>query len=307
MFALNIIIFINGSQVENLDMKSNHGYSRLLVGVDGSDASLHALREAFKISTSWVTVVAVTPFYEGDLRLLGVPKSDRIIREPCDTALAQAQELAAEVGALIRLVCERGEPHERLVRLAETGSRDLIVLGARGHNLLENLLVGSVTRRVIGFTSKDILVVPPNASVGWDKILIATDGSAHSRQAADRALELAQLQGSKLLVVSVQDFPAGIRGVAPVERLEFLKICENQVAAVVNRAEALKLQVEGFILEGVAYTAIAELAQEQQANLIVMGSHGKTGLMRLLMGRVTERVIGHAPCPVLVVKGKEKE
>lgn len=280
-------------------------YNRILVAVDGSDASLHALREAFKISISWVTVVAVTPFYEGDLRLLGVPKSDRIIREPCDTALALAQEMADEVGALIRPVCERGEPHERIVKLAAAGSRDLIVLGSSGHNLLENLLVGSVTRRVIGFTSKDILVVPPQAAVGWEKILIATDGSAHSRQAADRALELAQLQGSQLLVVSVLDFPAGIRGVAPVARLEFLKICENQVAEVVTRAEALKLQVEGFIMEGVAYTAIAELAQEQQVNLIVMGSHGQTGLMRLLMGRVTERVIGHAPCPVLVVKGKE--
>ncbi len=47
---------------------------------------------------------------------------------------------------------------------------------------------------------------------------------------------------------------------------------------------------------------IADLAQEYQANLIVMGSR-KSGLMRLLMGRGTERVIGHAPCPVLVVKG----
>jgi nucleotide-binding universal stress UspA family protein len=285
-------------------MTSNTKYSRLLVGVDGSDASLHALREAFNISTNWVTVVAVAPFYEGDLRLLGVPKSDRIIREPCETALAQAQEMADEVGALIRPVCERGEPHERLVDLAAAGSRDLIVLGSSGHNILENLLVGSVTRRVIGFTSKDILVVPPKATVGWEKILIATDGSAHSRQAADRALELAQLQGSQLLVVSVLDFPAGIRGVAPVARLELLKICENQVAEVVKRAEALTIQVEGFIMEGVAYTAIAELAQEQQVNLIVMGSHGQTGLLRLLMGRVTERVIGHAPCPVLVVKGK---
>ena len=286
-------------------MKSSAKYSRLLVGVDGSDASLHALREAFKISTSWVTVVAVTPFYEGDLRLLGVPKSDRIIREPCDTALAQAQEMADEVGVLIRPLCERGEPHERLVELAEAGSRDLIVLGSSGHNLLENLLVGSVTRRVIGFTSKDILVVPPKAAVGWDKILLATDGSAHSRQAADRALELARVYGSELLVVSVLDFPAGIRGVAPVERLELLKICEGHVAEVVNRPEAMEVKAQGFILEGVAYTAIADLAREQQANLIVMGSHGKTGLMRLLIGRVTERVIGHAPCPVLVVKGKE--
>ncbi len=280
-------------------------YNRILVGVDGSQPSLHALQEAFKISKTWVTVLAVSPFFEGDLRLLGVPKSHRIIHEPCETALAQAQELAEEAGAQIRPLCEHGESFERIVELAETGSRDLIVLGARGHSTLENLLVGSVTRRVIGFTSKDIMVVPLKGTVGWERILVATDGSARSRAAADRALELAQIYGSKLLVISVLDFPAAIRGVAPRERLELLKICHRHVAEVVKRAEAVQLQAEGVIMEGVAASAIAEVAQQYQVNLIVMGSHGKTGLSRLLMGRVAERVIGYAPCPVLIVKGKD--
>ncbi|MCL4503261.1 MAG: universal stress protein [Deltaproteobacteria bacterium] len=280
-------------------------YNRILVAVDGSEPSLHALSEAFKLSTTWVTVVAVSPFYEGDLRLLGMPKSHRIIHEPCDTALAQAQELADEAGAVIRPVCERGEPDERIVKLAETGSRDLIVMGARGHGVLENLLVGSVSRRVIGFTSKDILVVPIKGVVGWERIMLATDGSARSRLAADRALELAQIYGSELLVVSVQDFPAAIRGVAPKERLELLKICEDHVAEALKRADALGIKSQGIIMEGTAYTAIADLAEENEVNLIVMGSHGNRGLPRLLMGRVTERVIGLAPCPVLVVKGKE--
>jgi nucleotide-binding universal stress UspA family protein len=283
-------------------MTSDHRYNRLLVGVDGSEASLHALQEAFKISSNWVTVVTVTPFYEGDLRLLGIPKSDRLIWEPCETALAQAQELADKAGVMIRPLCERGPIHERIVHLADTGSRDLIVLGAQGHSFLQNLLVGSVTRRVIGFTDKDVLVVPTGGTVAWKRILVATDGSPRSRVAADRALELARSHDSELLVISVQDFPASIRGVAPKERLELLKICENQVAEVVNRAEALKIKAEGIIMEGLAYTAIVEVAQEYQANLIVMGSHGKTGLSRLLMGRVAERVIGQAPCPVLVVK-----
>ena len=74
-------------------------YNRILVATDGSEPSLHALQEAFKLSTTWVTVVAVSPFYEGDLRLLGMPKSDRLIREPCETALARAEELAAAASA----------------------------------------------------------------------------------------------------------------------------------------------------------------------------------------------------------------
>ncbi len=283
-------------------MNANSKYNRLLVGVDGSAASLHALQEAFKISTTWVTVISVSPFYEGDLRLLGVPKSERIIREPCETALAEAQRLADTAGVLIRRQCEHGEAHERLVMLAEMGQRDLIVLGARGDGILENLLVGSVTRRVIASTDKDVLVVPLGGAVAWDRILVATDGSPRSHAAADRALELARLHGSELLAVSVQDFPAAIRGVAPQERLELLKICERQVAEVIRRAEAQGTKARGFILEGAAYSAIADLARGEQANLIVMGSHGKAGLPRLIMG-VTERLIGHAPCPVLVVKG----
>jgi nucleotide-binding universal stress UspA family protein len=280
-------------------------YNRLLVAVDGSETSLHALQEAFKLSTSWVTVVAVTPFYEGDLRLLGVPGVGRLMREPCDTALAQAQELAEAAGAVIQTVCERGEPHERIVELAAAGNRDLIILGAKGNGFLERILMGSVTQRVIGYSSQDVLVVPAGASLGWEKILLATDGSAASRLAASRAVELAETYGSELLVVSVQDFPGALRGLAPKTRLELLKICEKEVAEIVGQAGARRLKSKGFVPEGGAFQAITDLAREQAVNLIVMGSHGHTGLPRLLMGRVTERVIGHAPCPVLVVKGKE--
>jgi nucleotide-binding universal stress UspA family protein len=280
-------------------------YNRLLVAVDGSETSLHALQEAFKLSTSWVTVVAVTPFYEGDLRLLGVPGVGRLMRELCDTALAQAQELAEAAGAVIQTVCERGEPHERIVELAAAGNRDLIILGAKGNGFLERILMGSVTQRVIGYSSQDVLVVPAGASLGWEKILLATDGSAASRLAASRAVELAETYGSELLVVSVQDFPGALRGLAPKTRLELLKICEKEVAEVVGQAGARRLKSKGFVPEGGAFQAITDLAREQAVNLIVMGSHGHTGLPRLLMGRVTERVIGHAPCPVLVVKGKE--
>jgi nucleotide-binding universal stress UspA family protein len=279
-------------------------YNRLLVAVDGSETSLHALKEAFKLSTSWVTVVAVTPFYEGDLRLLGVPGVGRLMREPCDTALARARELAAAAGAVIQTVCERGEPHERIVELAAAGNRDLIILGTKGNGFLERILMGSVSQRVIGFSTQDVLVVPAGASPGWEKILVTTDGSLTSRSAAARALELGATYGSELLVVSVQDFPAALRGLAPKTRLELLKICEKEVAEIIGQAEARHLKSQGFVPEGVAFQAITDLAREQEANLIVMGSHGHTALPRLLMGRVTERVIGHAPCPVLVVKEK---
>ena len=277
-------------------------YSRLLVAVDGSATSLHALQESFKLTGSWVTVVAVAPFYEGDLRLVGVANPQALMTEPCDTALTKAQELADAAGALIQTVCAAGAPHERLVDLAAAGSRDLIVMGAKGQSFIERALLGSVTRRVIGYAQRDVLVVPPRAEVGWEKILLATDASKPGEAAAARALDLAAAYGGELLVVAVMEFSAQIYGEAPVTA-QWRDMLQKHVEEIVAQAESRKISVTGQVLEGTPYKAIVDLAQKEKSSLIVMGSHGRTGLKRLLMGRVTERVIGHAPCPVLVVKG----
>jgi nucleotide-binding universal stress UspA family protein len=277
-------------------------YSRLLVGMDGSEASFHALRESFRISTNWVTVVTVAPSYEGDLRIMGVSGVREKLREPCDTALARAQELADAAGAVIRPICAVGEPHERLVAEADAGHRDLIVLGAKGQSFIERTLMGNIARRVIGFSTKDVLVIPLGATVGWDRILVATDCSSGSRPAINRALELAQAYGGELVVLSVMDLPLKTQEAMGISA-EILRRCQDHVVDVQRRDEARDLRVIGVVQKGQAYQVITDLARSEHVNLIVMGSHGRTGLTRLLMGGVTERVIGHAPCPVLVVEG----
>jgi nucleotide-binding universal stress UspA family protein len=280
-------------------------YNRLLVGMDGSDASLHALKESFNLSKNWVTVLTVAPSYAGDLRIMGVSGIREKLREPCDTALALAQEMADAAGALIRPLCTVGEPYECLVAEARSGSRDLIVLGVKGHSFVERALLGSVTRRVIGYTTKDVLVIPHNTSIGWDRILVASDCSPGSEVALSRALDLAAAYGSELTVVTAMDLPIRAQGEALGVSGEVIRRCQDHVAEAQRRGEALNLNVHGVVLKGQAYQAITKLARQEKMNLIIMGSHGHTGLSRLLMGGVTERVIGHAPCPVLVVKRKE--
>ena len=77
---------------------------------------------------------------------------------------------------------------------------------------------------------------------------------------------------------------------------------EELVAGVAREAVSRGLACQKKVAEGSAHRIIVESAQEWGAGLIVMGSHGRTGLRRLLMGSVTERVVSQAPCPVLVVK-----
>ena len=278
-------------------------YKKLLVAVDGSDTSLHAFKEALRISKKDILVLAVAPPYSGDLRVMGTSDISELLRQPCEIALNKAMQMAEDEGAEIRPVCVMGEPYETIVDVAEDEGRDLVVMGVKGARFPERLVVGSTTARVIGFCSQDVLVVPEKVAVSWERILLATDGSEYSRKATAKALDLVQSSGGTLKVVSVLEISPHIYAVAPEFTEEKIKLPKQYVKEVKDLAASRGILAEDFVREAeFADQVIIELAQKNNIDLIVMGSHGRTGLKRLLMGSVTERVIGHAPCPVLVVK-----
>ena len=280
-------------------------YKKILVAIDGSETSLHALRESLKLATnekSWITVVSVVPHYTGDLDLLAVGNIIASMRKPYEDALSKAKEIAEIERGLIKTVCEEGEPYERIIDLANAENCDLIVMGRRGLRRLERVLVGNVTATVIGYSNTDVLVVPRDTSIGWQRILLTTDGSKYSIAATRRAIDFAKSYGGELKVISVVDVPAEFYGEAPQVVDDMIKKAKNYVEEVRRQAEIEGIKIETYVREGESYLAITDLARKQDINTIVMGSHGRTGLKRLLMGSVTEKVIGHSPCPVLVVK-----
>ena len=280
-------------------------YRKLLIAIDGSPTSLHALRESFKLAQnegSWITVVSVVPPYTGDLDLVAVGNVMASMRKPCEEALAKAQEIANAERASIKTVCEEGEPHERIIDLADAENYDLIVMGRRGLRRLEKVLLGSVTAKVIGYSHTDVIVVPRDTEVGWQRALVATDGSKYSEAASKKARDFAKSYGGELKILSVVDVPPEFYAESPKTVDELIKKAKGYVEDIRKQSESEGIKAETFVREGETYQKITELAKEQNVGTIVMGSHGRTGLKRLLMGSVTEKVIGHAPCPVLVVK-----
>lgn len=277
----------------------------MLVAIDGSESSMHALKESFKLARnekSWITVVSVVPEYKGDLDLVALGNVMASMRKPCEDALHKAEELAKAEGALIKTVCEEGEAYERIIDLAEADNCELIVMGRRGMSRLERVLVGSVTARVIGHSRRDVLIVPRDAEIGWGKILVAVDGSKYSKAAAERAIDFAGEYGGELRVVSIIDVPAEFYGEAPDAVEDLVAKAKAYVEDVKKQAEASGVKAETLVREGETYRMILDVAEDLGVNAIIMGSHGRTGLKRLLMGSVTEKVIGYAHCPVLVVK-----
>lgn len=280
-------------------------YRKILVAIDGSESSKNALRQAIKLANSeecWITVVSVIPSYSGDLSATFIGDMRKAMAEPCKRALSEAEEIAKAEKALIKTVCEEGEIYERIVDLADAENCDLIVMGRKGLSKIERAFMGSVTARVIGHSQRDVLVVPENTAIGWKCIFLNTDGSKYSKAATESAINFAKSYGGELMVLSVVEVTEEFMTRAPGMLEEMVKKAQGFVEEVRNRAESSNIKTTTFVREGEAYKVITSLAKDQKADIIVMGSHGRTGLKRLLMGSVTAKVIGHAPCPVLVVR-----
>lgn len=184
------------------------------------------------------------------------------------------------------------EPYKDIVRQALENRVDMIIVGRHGRTGILRLMMGSVAAKVIGHAPCNVLVISPTAPTEFKNILIATDGSRYSEAAVCEAVGIAKRCKSSLVALSVAS--------ADAER----KAAVDNVGYATELAAKEGIKVESITLIGKPYEAIVDAAKQKQADLIVVGSHGRKGLERLLMGSVTERVIGHTEVGVLVVKAR---
>ncbi len=198
---------------------------------------------------------------------------------------------AAAVGVTLKtLIRHSASPSAAILEEIEQLRPDLVVMGRCGKTGLTRLMLGSVTARIIGLSPVNVLVVSLGSTLGFSRILIASDGLSCSATAFREALAIARQMRGQLLAISVLP-PKKETGLAEA-------ILENLHITAAEQG----VDLESRVLVGEPDTAVVEAAQKNRTELIVLGSHGRTAFKRLLLGSVAERVIGLAVCPVLVVK-----
>jgi nucleotide-binding universal stress UspA family protein len=145
---------------------------------------------------------------------------------------------------------------------------------------------------------------PGSRAVGRIRlILLATDLSPASDSAAVQALDLAHDLGADLLVMSAIDPRSALGGDGLSHRADRVRLARELAAqSLVARGGELGVTVSFLIWDGSPGEAIVEVASNEQVDLVVVGSHGRGAVGRFLVGSVSEHVVRHAPCPVLVVR-----
>lgn len=140
---------------------------------------------------------------------------------------------------------------------------------------------------------------------GFRRILLATDLSPASDDATEQAIELAAALGAELLAVSVIDTATRGTGDARILRMDQRRAARERAAQdLVMRGRHAGVRVSFLVWEGEPGPSIVDAAASEQADLVVVGSHGRGVVGRLVLGSVSEHVMRQAPCPVLVVRAR---
>jgi nucleotide-binding universal stress UspA family protein len=289
---------------------------KILVALDFGTASLEALRQARTLAHETGAVLAACHVLPS-MADLSAFFPERSLVNAEDTALedgearkALAERARSELGLeLTEIFIERGTAYAELVRRAESWGADYIVMGSHGRTGLTRAILGSVAERVVQHAPCSVLIARPIAQPGT--VLVATDLSDPSLPAITAGMAEARRRNARLQVVTVFEWAAplmipftGVMGTLPAlpgaeAQAQARETLRQMLTDAVSRAGAV---AEARVLEGSPASEIVAHAEEIGAELVVVGTRGRTGLARLALGSVAERVIRGAECSVLAVR-----
>ena len=218
-------------------------------------------------------------------------------------------DLGIEVASHLRL----GIPSQIIIESADDLGADLIVIGTRGLTGLRHLLLGSTAERVVQHAHCAVLTVHPGDKDKHDQIktvLVPTDFSRDAETAYFAAFKLLGRQSdTKIVLVHVYHLPYEYTayGTIPTS-LDYFKdvegAAEERLARLADELRSQGFHVETAAREGFPPEVILGEAKAVGADLIAMGTHGRTGFAHLVLGSTAERVVQRADCPVLTVRAK---
>ena len=302
-------------------------FDHILIPIDSRQLSQTAAMAGLEFAkrlgarVTLISVLHMPPVYH--------PQSERetleVIRAHAEKLLEPWPKTAAKIGLSLTTEVVHDDTLSVASNITATADRvgcDLILMGTQGREGLERMLVGSVAERVARQAKQPVMLLrwqgPTPAHSSFDSILVPIDGSEPSRAALRVADELAEQLGASLHLVHVlPDVPLPMSdgmgfGTLTYNPGALIEAIQNEGEAIVKSARELSAR-EGVQTTIVPATgtrtaqAILTFAAAQRSSLIVMGTHGRRGLDRLLLGSVAEGVMHHADVPVLLVRPKPKQ
>jgi nucleotide-binding universal stress UspA family protein len=289
----------------------------VLFPTDFSRAANTALPHALKLAQKWgteITILHVATLYSDDPNAPEYQQLDEgNFKEYIEKSLGEISQAMESSQKVTTEVVREVAPATGILDFIEEKGIDLTVMGTHGHSALAQFFLGSVAERVVRHAPCPVLTVAQGRkeyrnNPDYQNILVAFDFSEHSKKAAREARDMATQYGARLQALHVVE-----QEVHPAFYLKWRESIARELPQIAEEAkESLRstlgkeglqdLDVHVEIGDGKAHAEISKFARANEVDLIVMGTHGLSGLDRMLLGSTTERLVRIASCPVLTVK-----
>ena len=284
-------------------------FDNILVPTDGSDCAQAAVGYAADLARRYDAKVHA--LCVADSRTLeNAPQYDQIKKEREEVAERICNDISVS-GVPVEQAVRTDIPHKAILRYTTEQDIDLIVMGTHGRTGVERYLLGSATEKVVRLSDVPVLTVKAEddgeVTYPHTDILVPTDGSEGSEAAIDPAVDVASTYDARLHALSVIDTMAmgvDVRSGAILEALE--ESAQSAVQTIEEQAtQASVSAVETAIEHGNPYRGIRSYVEEHDIDLVVMGTQGRSGIERYLLGSVAEKTVRTSPVPVMTVRRPE--
>jgi nucleotide-binding universal stress UspA family protein len=284
-------------------------YEDILLPFDGSDGAAEVLHHAAEIAhwaDATIHVLFVADTTRDSVTVVDTQVVDTLVREGEDT-VEEAEKTLRTLGVDYSSDVVQGNPAPTIVEYAEQYGHDLIVMPTHGREGISRFLVGSVTEKVVRLSSVPVLTarMQPDEQLTfpYENILVPTDGSTGASHAAEHGLSLAAELDATVHVLSVvDDAPLGLDVRSSTFEQENEQAANDAVEDVASEAEALGVEdVVRYVEHGSPLEVILDTVETNDIHAVVMGTTGRRGTDRILLGSVAENTVRSAPVPVVTV------
>jgi nucleotide-binding universal stress UspA family protein len=273
----------------------SHPFERILLATEHTPFDSGSERVAFDLARHCNTpLAAVFPVLSNPEYEIIAPQLAEHAEQEAAVNIKLLHEAAANAGVQLEVSARRGaEPYREIVQEALDRQSGLIVIRRRGkRSFLSNQLVGEMVSKVVGHSPCNVLFVPRDAKLWSHGILAAVDNSPNAEHVAHVAAQVARQCGLPLTLVAVISH----------ETDTLRTLAEKTIGHVLAIASSAGVNAQSRILVGKPFEQILNAAKEISADLIVVGRHGESNLIRTPFGGTTHKVGGLADIPVLVVR-----
>jgi len=286
-------------------------FDKLLFPTDGSDGAAAVFDHVLDVAEAHDATVHVVNVADTTRESISQVRGQVIdaLEQAGARTVQEVASRASDRGVPTVTEVLQGEPYRTIVDYATTYDIDLVIMPTHGRRGLERFLLGSTTERVVRRSDVPVLTVRPDDDVTvrypYRSVLVPTDGSDPSDAALSVGVDVARTASADLHLLSVVDVTSlGVDVRADIQATALEESAETILETATNRASEAGVDPSAAVEFGGSISrTIRTYVADHDVDLVVMGTHGRTGFDRYVLGSVTARLVRTAPVPVLTVRG----